>query len=72
MGLREIGIGGIFISPLIFYALIGFIITVCVRLLLHRLTGYGAVWQQAWFNTALFVIATAGTAYVDASAPGGS
>lgn len=71
MGLREIAIGGVFISPLLVYVLIGFSITVCLRLLLHHLTGYGALWQEAWFDTALFVIATAGTAYLGAPAPGG-
>lgn len=72
MGLREIAIGGLFISPLLVYVLIGFIATVCLRLLVHHLTGYGALWQEAWFDTALFVMATAGTVYLGASASGGA
>ncbi|WP_018716390.1 DUF1656 domain-containing protein [Arhodomonas aquaeolei] len=70
MGLREIAIGGIFISPLLVYLLLGFIVTVCLRLLLHRLAGHGAPWQEAWFDAALFVIATAAVAYLGAPAPG--
>ncbi|MCP1314770.1 MULTISPECIES: DUF1656 domain-containing protein [unclassified Halomonas] len=59
MGLQEIAIGGIFISPLLLYALLGFIATLLLRTLLHLLAPTRPLWFEAWFDVSLFVIATA-------------
>ncbi len=59
MGLQEIAIGGIFISPLLVYALMGLIATFIVRSLLQRVVGHVALWYEAWFDISLFIILTA-------------
>ncbi|WP_110686107.1 DUF1656 domain-containing protein [Salinicola aestuarinus] len=64
MGLQEIAIGGIFISPLLLYALFGFIATIVTRMLLHWLVGQRALWYEAWVDVSLFVIFTAGITFV--------
>ncbi|MEE3110421.1 MAG: DUF1656 domain-containing protein [Pseudomonadota bacterium] len=67
MGLQEIAIGGIFISPLLVYALIGLIATLVVRSLLHRGVGHVALWYEAWFDISLFIILTAATTFLFAT-----
>lgn len=64
MGLQEIAFGGIFISPLLVYALLGFIATFVVRTLLHWAVGQRALWYEAWFDISLFVILTAAITFV--------
>ncbi|WP_110667218.1 DUF1656 domain-containing protein [Salinicola halophilus] len=64
MGLQEIAIGGIFISPLLLYALFGFVATIVTRTLLHWLAGQRALWYEAWVDVSLFVIFTAGITFV--------
>ncbi|MCS2608550.1 DUF1656 domain-containing protein [Halomonas dongshanensis] len=64
MGLQEIAFGGIFISPLLVYALLGFIATFVVRTLLHWAVGQRALWYEAWFDISLFVILTATITFV--------
>ncbi|GHB19314.1 DUF1656 domain-containing protein [Salinicola rhizosphaerae] len=64
MGLQEIAVGGIFISPLLLYALLGFVTTVIVRTLLHWLVGQRALWYEAWFDVSLFVLITSGITYL--------
>ncbi|MFG6666092.1 DUF1656 domain-containing protein [Halomonas sp. HNIBRBA4712] len=59
MGLQEIAIGGIFISPLLLYALLGFVVTLALRTLLHLAAGARPLWFEAWFDVSLFVIVTA-------------
>ncbi|MEL7965058.1 DUF1656 domain-containing protein [Vreelandella neptunia] len=44
MGLHEIAVGGIFLSPLLIYALIGFVATLTIRSLLHWVVGEYALW----------------------------
>ncbi|ABE60027.1 MULTISPECIES: DUF1656 domain-containing protein [Chromohalobacter] len=64
MGLKEIAIGGIYFSPLLLYALLGFVGALIVRTVLHRIVGQHTPWFEAWFDAALFVIITAIVAFV--------
>lgn len=63
LALREIAIGGIYLSPLLIYAGMGLIATLLIRVLLHHLFGARRLWYQAWFDAALFVISTAAIAF---------
>ncbi|MBZ5487289.1 DUF1656 domain-containing protein [Halomonas aquamarina] len=64
MGLQEITFGGIFLSPLLIFALLGFIATLVIRTLLHWLLGQHTLWYAAWFDLSLFVILTAGITFM--------
>ena len=64
MGLQEIAIGGIFLSPLLLYAIFGFVATIVVRWLLHWMIGQRALWYEAWFDVSLFVLFTAGITFL--------
>lgn len=64
MGLQEIAVGGIFFSPLLLYAIFGFIATVVTRWLLHWVIGQRALWYEAWFDVSLFVLFTAGITFL--------
>ncbi|SJN12711.1 protein of unknown function DUF1656 [Halomonas citrativorans] len=64
MGLQEIAFGGIYLSPLLAYALLGFVATLVIRTLLHWVLGNHTLWYAAWFDLSLFVILTAGITYV--------
>ncbi|MFB9866922.1 DUF1656 domain-containing protein [Vreelandella sulfidaeris] len=64
MGLQEIAVGGIYLSPLLIYALMGFIATLVVRTLLHWVVGEYALWYEAWFDISLFVIFTAAATFI--------
>ncbi|UYG06711.1 DUF1656 domain-containing protein [Halomonas sp. M4R1S46] len=68
MGLREIAIGGLYLSPLLLYALLGLAAALLVRALLHRLLGPTRPWFEAWFDTALFVLCTAAVAFLSSAA----
>ncbi|UYG00703.1 MULTISPECIES: DUF1656 domain-containing protein [unclassified Halomonas] len=70
MGLQEITLGGIYISPLLVYALAGFILTLLIRTLLHVVLSSKALWFEAWFDVSLFVILTALIAFVFTVLPG--
>ncbi|MDN6180425.1 MAG: DUF1656 domain-containing protein [Halomonas subglaciescola] len=63
MGLNEIAIGGLFLPPLFAYVMIGLAATFALRALLYQLQGGRRLWFEAWFDTALFVLCTAATAY---------
>ncbi|WP_136248787.1 DUF1656 domain-containing protein [Halomonas borealis] len=63
MGLREITVGGLYLSPLLLYVLLGLGATLLIRAALYRLLGANRLWFEAWFDTALFVICTAAIAY---------
>ncbi|MFG6175927.1 DUF1656 domain-containing protein [Halomonas sp. THAF12] len=67
MALREIAIGGLYLSPLLLYALSGLVVTLLIRAVLYRLLGTKRLWFEAWFDTALFVICTAGIAYLSSA-----
>ncbi|MGO2240715.1 MAG: DUF1656 domain-containing protein [Halomonas sp.] len=64
MGLQEIAFGGIYLSPLLIYALIGFVATLVTRSLFHWAVGQYALWYEAWFDISLFVIFTAATTFI--------
>ncbi|WP_048305732.1 DUF1656 domain-containing protein [Halomonas sp. PR-M31] len=67
MGLREIALGGIYFSPLLLYALLGLLLAGVLRTFLHRWLGPRVLWFEAWFDLALFVIATACVAFLFSS-----
>lgn len=64
MGLQEITWGGVLLSPILVYALIGFMATLVIRTLLHWSVGQHALWYEAWFDISLFIICTAATAFL--------
>ncbi|WP_136066636.1 DUF1656 domain-containing protein [Modicisalibacter radicis] len=64
MGLKEIALGGIYLSPLLGYALIGFISAVVIRSCLHRFLRQQILWYEAWFDAALFILLTALAAFL--------
>lgn len=64
MGLQEIAFGGIYLSPLLIYALLGLVATLVIRTLLHWVVGNYALWYEAWFDVSLFVIFTAAVTFV--------
>lgn len=68
MGLHEIALGGLLLPPLFVYVLIGLGATFALRALLYALQGGRRLWFEAWFDTALFVLCTAATAYVFSAA----
>ncbi|MFM9271558.1 DUF1656 domain-containing protein [Halomonas elongata] len=70
MGLREIAFGGIYLSPMLLYALLGFASALLIRAVLHRLVGSMRPWFEAWFDTALFVVCTAAIAYLASASVG--
>lgn len=70
MGLREIAIGGLYLSPLLLHALLGLGLALLGRALLHRWLGARRPWFEAWFDTALFVICTAAVTYLSSIAAG--
>ncbi|QPI64910.1 DUF1656 domain-containing protein [Vreelandella venusta] len=72
MSLQEIAFGGILLSPLLIYALLGFIVTLVTRTLLHWVLGQHTLWYAAWFDLSLFVILTAGITFVFTILLGGS
>lgn len=70
MGLREIAFGGIYLSPMLLYALLGLAFALLIRAVLHRLVGSTRLWFEAWFDTALFVICTATIAFLASASAG--
>ncbi|WIX32118.1 DUF1656 domain-containing protein [Salinicola sp. JS01] len=64
MGLQEIALGGIYLSPLLIYAIFGLVATLVTRTLLHWLVGHRALWYEAWFDVSLFVIFTAAITFL--------
>ncbi|WP_263145468.1 DUF1656 domain-containing protein [Pseudomonas sp. RIT-PI-AD] len=60
MGLREWALGGVFVSPLLLYALLALLLTGLLRVALHK-SGLGRwIWHEALFDFALYVCALAG------------
>lgn len=72
MALKEVALGGIYFSPLLVYALIGLLLAAVLRFALHRLCGTSRLWYEAWLDTSLFVLCTAGAAWWGALASGGA
>lgn len=70
MGLRDIALGGIYFPPLLGQVLLGLAVALLLRALLYRLPGTRRPWFEAWFDTALFVLCTAGVAYLGALSDG--
>ncbi|WP_106478694.1 DUF1656 domain-containing protein [Phytohalomonas tamaricis] len=55
MPLRELAWGGVYFSPLLLCALISFVLAAIVRTLLYKTPVGRLIWQEAWFDVALFV-----------------
>jgi hypothetical protein len=52
----EINIGGVFIPSIVIWSILAFVILYLIRRILAYYGFYQWIWQQALFNTALFVI----------------
>lgn len=63
MGLQEIAVGGIFLSPMLMFALMGFVAALIVRWGLHRFLRQRVWWHEAWFDASLFIVLTAASAF---------
>lgn len=55
MGLREWALGGVLLSPMLFYALLALLLTGALRLALQRLGVARWIWHEALFDCALYV-----------------
>jgi hypothetical protein len=55
MGLREWSIGGVLLSPFLFYMALAFAITVGLRTLLHLTGWHRWIWHEALFDVSVFV-----------------
>ena len=59
----EIDIAGVFVSPLLLCAILGFAMRLLLSRVLESISFYRLVWQRPLFDTALFLIRT-GTAFL--------
>ena len=59
----EIDIAGVFFSPLLLCAILGFAMRLLLSRVLESISFYRLVWQRPLFDTALFLILT-GTAFL--------
>ncbi|MGD9511427.1 MAG: DUF1656 domain-containing protein [Geminicoccaceae bacterium] len=57
--IREIDLFGIYLSPMVGYALAAVLASVVLRRVLRRLGAYRLVWHPPLFDAALFVIVLA-------------
>lgn len=55
MSLREWALGGVLLSPMLFYALLALLLTGLLRLGLQRAGLARWVWHEALFDSALYV-----------------
>lgn len=55
MGLREWALGGVLLSPMLFYTLLALLLTGALRLALQRLGVARWIWHEALFDCALYV-----------------
>ncbi|WP_350600953.1 DUF1656 domain-containing protein [Pseudomonas sp. 65/3-MNA-CIBAN-0223] len=55
MGLREWSLGGVLLSPFLFYMLLAFLITAGLRALLQLTRWHIWIWHEALFDVAIFV-----------------
>ncbi len=60
MGLREWALGGVFVSPLLAYALLALLLTGLLRKALQRVGLTRWIWHEALFDSALYVCVLAG------------
>lgn len=64
MGLREWSLGGVLLSPFLFYVVLAFIFTGLLRKLFQRAGAERWIWHEALFDTALFVCVLAAVVVV--------
>ena len=55
MGLREWSLGGVLLSPFLFYMLLALLITAGLRALLQLTGWYRWIWHEALFDVAIYV-----------------
>jgi Protein of unknown function (DUF1656) len=60
----EINIGGVFIPSIVIWSIIAFVILYLIRRILAYYQCYQWIWQQALFNTALFIILLGGITFL--------
>lgn len=56
MGLHEVAIGGVFISPLFLFALLSIPVTKGILIIIHKTSIFRWVWHEMLFIGALYVI----------------
>jgi hypothetical protein len=54
--IKEIDIGGIYLSPVLGMAVLAFVVTWIVATILNRLGFYRLVWHHTLFDAALFML----------------
>lgn len=62
--IKEVDLFGVFVPPLLAYAVLAALVWAPLRLALARTGLYAAVWRPALFNLALYAIALAGVVAV--------
>lgn len=62
MMLKEFDLAGVYLSPMLFYALIAAVPWALVRAGLGRAGAYRLIWHPPLFNTALYLVMLAGVA----------
>jgi len=55
MGLRELTLGGVLVSPMLLFAVLALPVTLVLRLALQRTPVAGWIWHEALFDCALYV-----------------
>lgn len=60
--MKEIDVGGVFVTPLLGWTALAFAVFWALRLGLRRLGFYRFVWHRALFDAALFTIILSGVA----------
>ena len=55
MWLHEIPVGGLLISPMVLFVLLGMVLTLLTFLLLRKLGWHQQLWKSAWVYLSLFI-----------------
>ena len=55
MWLHEIPVGGLLISPMVLFVLLGMVLTLLTFLLLRKLCWHQQLWKSAWVYLSLFI-----------------
>lgn len=62
--IKEIDIGGVYITPFLAWAVVALLLNAVLRRLLERIGFYRLIWHRYLFDTAVFVILFAGVTFV--------
>lgn len=62
--IKEIDIGGVYITPFLAWAVLAVLTNTVLRRLLDRIGFYRLVWHRYLFDTAVFVLLFAGITFI--------